>query len=162
MLFYSDEADYNLFAYIRNNGFIDVNVYSSRKGKPLTPDVGLIPTDEVIAYTNPYGDVVLHHYCLGSDIVYNTVLQELQDADWPNLFPVGEGACNPYTKMLRDPVLVDLHPRNPRGKSYPDVWLQYDPYSKTISVRVNDEDDDMGPVLFRMKKNRFIATYEVN
>lgn len=164
MLFYSDAENEELFAYIRNHGFIDVDTNSSCKGKPLSPSVSLIPTDEVVAYTNPYGDVVLYHYRLGDDVVYNTVLQELQDADWPNLFPVENGAWNPYTKMLRGPVLADLHPRVPSCASYPDVWLQYEPHSKVISVHVNDEDedDDMGPVLFRMKKDRFIATYEVH
>lgn len=161
MLFYSDTEDDELFAYIRNHGFISVDTHSSRKGKPLPPGVSLIPTDEVVAYTNPYGDVVLYHCRLGGNVVYNTVLQELQEADWPNLFPVENGAWNPYTKMLREPIRVDVNPVNHYYPRYPDVWLQYDPYSKTVSVRANDEDNEMGPVLFRMKKDAFTEEFEV-
>lgn len=161
MLFYSDTEDDELFAYIRNHGFISVDAQSARKGEPLQPSVSLIPTDEVLAFTNPYGDVVLYHYRLGDNVVYNTVLQELQEADFPNLFSVENGAWNPYTKMLRDPVLVDLDPSDHYHTRYPDVWLQYDPYSKGISVRVNDEDNNMGPVLFCMKKDAFIEEFEI-
>lgn len=161
MLFYSDTENEELFAYIRNHGFIDVDTRSPLKGEPLPPDVSLNPTEEVVAYTNPYGDIVLYHPRLGDNVVYNTVLQELQDADWPNLFSVENGAWNPYTKMIRDPVLVDLEPVDHYHTGYPGVWLQYDLCSKTVSVHANDEDNDMGPTLFRMKKDAFIDEFEI-
>lgn len=162
MLFYSDTEEGELFAHIRNRGFVCIDVYSPRLGEPKQPDESLIPTDEVTAYTNPYGDVLLEHPRMKKDVLYNTVLQEVVLADWPNLFATCAPGLNPYTEMLRGPVRSDLFHRDSCHASYPDVWLQYDPHSKEISVHVNDEDDDMGPVLFRMKKDRFITAYEVH
>ena len=159
MLFYSDTPDGELFAHIRNRGFVCVDVYSPRLGELLRPGERLTPTDEVTAYTNPYGDVLLEHSHMKKGVLYNTVLQEVVLADWPNLFATYTSEANPYTEMLHSPVLADLIPRDPRRPAYPDVWLQYNPQDKTITVRNND--DEMGMVLFRMKKDRFITAYEV-
>ena len=95
--------------------------------------------------------------------VYNTVLQEVVEADWVNLFSVDDGERNPYTEMLHGEVNVDLlsgvseNARDWKTVTRRNVWLQYEPKSKTIIVRKSKR----GPAIFDMRKDEFVDTFEV-
>lgn len=161
MLFYDYEDA--LCAYIRNRGFVCVDTSSSRFDEILEPGEDLTTCDEAAPYTNPYGDVLLVHEHLPYDMCYNTVLQALVPEEWHNMFTVEDGERNPYTEMLHGEVNADLvqpvpdEPGVGRRTLYRDVWLQYEPTSKTIIVRVVRG----GPAIFTMKKDEFIRTFEV-
>ena len=164
MLFYDYEDC--LCAYTRNRGFVCVDTSSSRFDERLEPGEALTMCDEAAPYTNPYGDVLLVHYRLPSDMCYNTVLQELVPEDWPNMFTVEDGERNPYTEMLRGEVNADLvqpvpdGPRVERKTIYRNVWLSYDKRSRMIHVH-RKNDSDVVTCLFVMKKDAFIRTYQV-
>lgn len=161
MLFYDDEDC--LCAYIRNRGFVCVDASSPRFDEPLPEHSSLITCDEAAPYTNPYGDVLLVHHRLPHGMCYNTVLQKMVPEDWHNMFTVEGGERNPYTEMLHGEVNVDLvqpvpdEPGVGRKTLYRNVWLQYEPTSKTIIVRVVRG----GPASFTMKKDEFIRLYHV-
>ena len=157
MLFYDYEDA--LCAYIRNRGFVCVDTSSSRFDEILEPGEDLTTCDEAAPYTNPYGDVLLVHHHLPPDMCYNTVLQELVPEDWHNMFSVEDGERNPYTEMLHGEVNADLIQPVPDELRilYRNVWLQYEPTSKTITVRAVRG----GPAISTMKKDRFARTYEV-
>lgn len=163
MLFY--DYDDCLCAYIRNRGFVCVDASSPRFDEPLPVHFDLTTCDEAAPYTNPYGDVLLVHEHLPTDMCYNTVLQDLVPEDWPNMFSVEDGERNPYTETLYGDVRVDLIPltdENPWGGcrvTHHDVWLSYDAVDKTI--RVNENRDNAVRALFDMEKYRFIRTYQV-
>lgn len=149
MLFYDHEGC--LCAYIRNRGFVYVDADSPRFDELLPAHVALTTCDEAAPYTNPYGDVLLVHHRLPSDMCYNTVLQELVPEDWPNMFAVEDGERNPYTEMLRGCVAVSLD----SGDDFFLGDLIYDRATKTIHC----EPDTGEP--FDMKKDVFIRTFEV-
>ena len=150
MLFYDYEDC--LCAYIRNRGFVCVDANSPRFDEPLPGYVSLTTCDEAAPYTNPYGDVLLVHHRLPSDMCYNTVLQKLVPEDWPNMFTVEDGGRNPYTEMLHGCVRVSL--KSVDGFFLGD--LTYDLKTKTIHC-----DLDTGES-FDMKKDEFIRTFEVS
>lgn len=162
MLFYDYEDA--LCAYIRNRGFVCVDTNSLYFDERLPAYATLTPCDEVESYTNPYGDVLLMHDHLPPELCYNTVLQELVEADWSNMFSVEYGEPNPYTEMLYGDVGVELLTRSDawcriRDKAYEGtpVLLSYDSKSKTISVcKPGDEPTH----LFDMRKDEFIDTFE--
>lgn len=161
MLFYDYEDC--LCAYIRNRGFVCVDADSLRFDEDLPAHSALSVCDEAAPYTNPYGDVLLVHHRLPPDMCYNTVLQELVTEDWPNMFTVEDGERNPYTDMLKGEVNADLYPTVPeemgieRKARYRNVWLSYEPTSKTIIARAVRG----GPALFTMKKDKFARAYDV-
>ena len=161
MLFYDCEDC--LCAYIRNRGFVCVDMSSSRFNEILEPGESLTTCDEAAPYTNPYGDVLLSHYRLPHDMCYNTVLQELVPVDWHNMFAVEDGERNPYTEVLYGGVNADLVQPVPNESRvepkilYRNVWLQYEPKSKTVIVRTMKG----APALFAMKKDDFIRLYHV-
>lgn len=163
MLFYDYEDC--LCAYVRNRGFVCVDANSPRFDEKPPVQFGLTTCDEAAPYTNPYGDVLLVHHRLPSDMCYNTVLQELVPEDWPNMFTVEDGEPNPYTEMLYGEVKADLVqpvPDEPwvEGKTlYRNVWLSYDEKNKTIHVRKRH--GDTTEHLFDMKKNEFVRLYRV-
>lgn len=160
MLFY-DYEDY-LCAYIRNRGFVCVDVDSPRFNENLPIHISLTTCDEAAPYTNPYGDVLLVHQHLPPDLCYNTVLQKLVPEDWPNMFTVEDGERNPYTEMLHGDVNADLVQPVPdelgveRKTLYRDVYLSYDERGKRVYVSSGDM-----KYLFDMKKDEFIHTYQV-
>ena len=164
MLFYDPEGC--LCAYIRNRGFVCVDALSSRFDEVLEPGEGLTTCDEVAPYTNPYGDVLLVHYCLPHDMCYNTVMQELVPEDLHNMFTVEDGERNPYTEMLFGEVNADLvqpvpdEPGVRRRTLYRNVWLSYDPKGKSVHVHT-ERDGDALTCLFAMKKDDFIRLYRV-
>jgi hypothetical protein len=164
MLFYDYENA--LCAYIRNRGFVCVDVSSHRFDEPLPAYVDLTTCDEVAPYTNPYGDVLLVHDRLPHDMCYNTVLQELVPEDWSNMFTVEDNEPNPYTEMLRGEVNADLVQPAPDGPwverktLYRNVWLSYDRGSRTIHVH-KKTDSGVATCLFYMKKDEFIRTHQV-
>lgn len=166
MLFY-DRNDF-VCAYIRNRGLVCVDTHSPRFDETLPPYASLTTCDEVAPYTNPYGDVLLVHEHLPHDMCYNTVLQELVDEDWSNMFTVEDGERNPYTDMLFGDVDAELRIRSDawcrvsgRVQEEAFVRLSYDQKSKMISV-YNPGDGSEEPVhLFDMRKDEFIDTFEV-
>lgn len=149
MLFYDYEDC--LCAYIRNRGFVCVDANSPRFDEELPMQFGLTTCDEVAPYTNPYGDVLLVHHRLPSDMCYNTVLQALVPEDWPNMFTVEDNEPNPYTEMLHGCVAVSLD----AGDAFFMGNLEYDRVTKTIHC-----EPDVGKP-FDMKKDEFIHTYRV-
>ena len=163
MLFYDYEDC--LCAYIRNRGFVYVDVNSPRFDELVPAYFDLTTCDEAAPYTNPYGDVLLVHHRLPPDMCYNTVLQELVPEDWSNMFTVEDGERNPYTEMLRGEVKADLvqpvpdEPWVEREPLYRDVWLSYDEKGKR--VHVHRCHGDTVSHLFDMKKDEFIHTYQV-
>lgn len=160
MLFYDYEGC--LCAYIRNRGFVCVDANSPRFDEPLPAYSELTTCDEGAPYTNPYGDILLAHYCLPPDLCYNTVLQKLVPEDWPNMFSVADGESNPYTEMLHGGVNADLvqyapdEPWVERKTLYRDVVLTYDEKGKRVYVSSGDLN-----YLFNMRKDEFIHTYQV-
>lgn len=164
MLFYDYEDC--LCAYIRNRGFVCVDADSPRFNEPLPAHLGVTTCDEAAPYTNPYGDVLLVHSRLPSDMCYNTVLQELVPEDWLNMFTVEDGERNPYTEMLRGEVNADLvqpvsdEPWAERKTLYRNVWLSYDRVGKRIHVHMKN-DSDVDTCLFDTKKDEFIHLYQV-
>lgn len=162
MLFYDYEGC--LCAYIRNRGFVCVDTNSLYFDERLPAYATLTPCDEVFSCTNPYGDVLLVHEHLPHDMCYNTVLQELIEADWSNMFSVEDGEPNPYTEMLYGDVKVELLIRSDAWCRVKDkthdgasVRLSYDSKGKTISVyNLGDEPTH----LFDMRKDEFIDTFE--
>lgn len=166
MLFYDREG--SVCAYIRNRGLVCVDTQSPHFGEPVPAYEPLTTCDEAAPYTNPYGDVLLIHSHLPHDMCYNTVLQELVDEDWPNMFTVEEGERNPYTDLLHGDVDAELLIRS-------DAWcrtanrvqdgviarLSYDSKSKMIGVyNVGDEGEEPTH-LFDMRKDEFIDTFMV-
>lgn len=154
-----------LCAYIRNRGFVCVDMPSPRFDELIEPGEELTTCDEAAPYTNPYGDVLLVHEHLPHDTCYNTVLQVLVDADWPNMFTVEDGERNPYTEMLHGDVDTNLLIRSDawcriKDKTYDGapVLLSYD--SKTKLIGVYDPGDEPTH-LFDMRKDEFIDTFEV-
>lgn len=164
MLFYDYEGF--LYAYIRNRGFVCVDTSSPRFDELLEPGEDLTTCDEAAPYTNPYGDVLLVHHRLPSDMCYNTVLQGLVPADWHNMFTVEDGERNPYTEMLHAEVNADLVQPVPDGPwierkiLYRNVWLSYDPKGKSIHVHTEKGGDAL-TCLFAMRKDDFIRLYHV-
>ena len=160
MLFYDYEDC--LCAYIRNRGFVCVDVNSPRFDEPLLTSVNLAVCDEAAPYTNPYGDILLVHSHLPLDMCYNVVLQKLVSEDWPNMFSVEDGERNPYTEMLRGDVNADLvqpvpyEPWAERKTLYRNVVLSYDEKGKRVYVFSGDM-----KYLFDMKKDEFLHTYQV-
>lgn len=160
MLFY--DRDGFMCAYIRNRGFVCVDTASSRFDETLEPGEGLTTCDEAAPYTNPYGDVLLSHYCMPCDMCYNTVMQKLVPEDWPNMFAVEDGERNPYTEMLYGDVNADLvqpvpdEPGVRRKTLYHNVRLSYDEKGKRVYVSSGDM-----KYLFDMKKDEFIHAYQV-
>ena len=160
MLFY--DYDDALCAYIRNRGFVCVDATSPRFDESLPTHSDLTTCDEAAPYTNPYGDILLVHDHLPSDMCYNTVLQGLVPEDWPNMFTVEDGERNPYTEMLRGDVKADLvqpvpdEPWVERKTLYRDVVLSYEKGSKMVYVSSGDM-----TYLFKMKKDEFVRTFEV-
>lgn len=160
MLFYDCEDC--LCAYIRNRGFVCVDASSPRFDEPLPAHAALTTCDEAAPYTNPYGDVLLVHEHLPTDMCYNTVLQELVPEDWPNMFTVEDGERNPYTEMLHGDVNADLvqpvpdEPWVGRKTLYRDVRLSYEGKSKRVYASSGDME-----YLFDMKKDEFVHTYQV-
>ena len=164
MLFYDYEDC--LCAHIRNRGFVCVDTSSSRFDEILEPGESLTTCDEAAPYTNPYGDILLVHHRLPHDMCYNTVLQDLAPEDWHNMFTVEDGERNPYTEMLHGEVNADLvqlvpdYPGVGRRVLYRNVWLSYDPKSKSVHVHT-ERDGDALTCLFAMKKDDFIRLYHV-
>lgn len=164
MLFYDDEDA--LCAYIRNRGFVCVDANSPRFDEPLPVHISLTTCDDAAPYTNPYGDVLLEHHRLPSDMCYNTVLQKLVPEDWHNMFTVEDGERNPYTEMLYGEVNADLvqpvpdEPGVGRKTLYRGVWLSYDPKGKSVHVHTERGGDAL-TCLFAMKKDEFIRLYQV-
>ena len=164
MLFYDYEDV--LYAYIRNRGFVCVDVNSPRFDEPLPAYTDLVVCDEVAPYTNPYGDVLLVHQSLPSDMCYNTVLQGLVPEDWHNMFTMEDGERNPYTEMLYGEVNADLvqpvpdEPWVERRVLYRNVWLSYERVGKKIHVHKKN-DSDVATCLFDMRKDEFIRLYQV-
>lgn len=160
MLFYDYEDA--LCAYIRNRGFVCVDADSPRFDELLPAHATLTTCDDAAPYTNPYGDVLLVHEHLPPDMCYNTVLQKLVPADWPNMFTVEDGERNPYTEMLHGDVNADLvqpvpdEPWVGRETLYRDVHLSYEGKSKRVYVSSSDM-----KYLFDMKKDEFVRTYQV-
>lgn len=157
MLFRDSDGD--VCAYIRNRGFVCVDQYSTRYGQDLPPQAVLRPECDCDVFTNPYGDVVLSHVCLGQQAVYNTVLQECQHAVWPNLFLVGEGERNPYTEMLRSPVRVRLcalqgGSLNKRTEDRV-VTVKYEPRNRRVFVF----EEGTRVLLFTLSKEELVNTY---
>ena len=167
MLFYDDEG--LLHAYIRNRGFVCVEADSARRGDDLRPGEHVVPTNECLVYTNPYGDLMLTSPRLAWGEAYNTVLQEIVEADWSNLFSVDDGEVNPYTEMLHGDVDAELLIRSDAWCRVKDkthdgapVRLSYDSKSKTISVYNPSDGCDEEPThLFDMRKDEFIDTFMV-
>ena len=166
MLFY-DQNDY-VCAYIRNRGLVCVDAHSPRFDEALPAYATLTTCDAVIPYTNPYGDVLLAHDHLPYDMCYNTVLQELIEADWANMFSVEDGERNPYTELLHGDVDVELLIRSDAWCRTEDkthdgalVRLSYDSKSKTISVYDPGDGSDDPAHLFDMRKDEFIDTFVV-
>lgn len=167
MLFYDDEG--LLHAYIRNRGFVCVEADSARCGDDLRPGEHVVPTDECLVYTNPYGDLMLTSPRLAWGKAYNTVLQEIVEADWSNLFSADDGEVNPYTEMIHGDVDVELRVRSDawcRAKGpirdYDSVHLSYDHKSKRIHVYSCDDGCDEEPThLFDMRKDELIDTFVV-
>lgn len=164
MLFYDYEDC--LCAYIRNRGFVCVDVSSPRFDEDLPAHTDLVVCDEAAPYTNPYGDVLLVHERLPHDMCYNTVLQDLVPEEWHNMFMVEYGERNPYTEMLNGEVNADLRQPTPydplvgRKTPYSDVWLSYDKGRRTIHVyKKNDSDEAIR--LFSMAKDEFTRIYRV-
>lgn len=163
MLFYDYEDA--LCAYIRNRGFVCVDVTRPRFDEPLPAHFSLATCDDAAPYTNPYGDVLLAHRCLPHDMCYNTVLQGLVPEDRHNMFTVEDGERNPYTDMLHGEVNADLvqpvpdEPWVERKILYRNVWLSYDEKNKRIHV--HEWHGDTMKHLFDMKKDEFIRTYRV-
>ena len=149
MLFYDYEGA--LCAYIRNRGFVCVDVNSPRFDEDLPTHFSLTTCDEAAPYTNPYGDVLLVHESLPHDMCYNTVLQDLVPEDWPNMFTVEDNEPNPYTEMLHGCVAVSLG----AGDEFFLGDLTYDRETKTIHC----EPDGGKP--FNMKKDEFVRTFQV-
>lgn len=165
MLFYDQEGF--LCAHIRNRGFVCVDTSSSRFDEILEPGEELTTCDEVAPYTNPYGDVLLSHYRLPYDMCYNTVLQELVEIDWPNMFSVDDGERNPYTEMLHGDVDAELLIRSDawcrvsgRVQESASTRLSYDPKSRLISVYNLGDGCDEPTHSFDMRKDEFIDTFE--
>lgn len=166
MLFYDLEG--YVCACIRNRGLVCVDDASPHFDELVPAYEPLTTCDEAAPYTNPYGDVLLDHSHLPHDMCYNTVLQELVDADWPNMFTVEDGERNPYTEMLHGDVDVELHIRS-------DAWcrvsgrvqegafmrLSYDRGNKRISVYNIGGEDEEPTHLFDMRKDEFIDTFMV-
>lgn len=164
MLFYDYEDC--LCAYIRNRGFVCVDANSPRFDERLPVHFDLTTCDEAAPYTNPYGDILLVHHHLPSDMCYNTVLQELVPEDWHNMFTVEDGERNPYTEMLFGEVQADLvqpvpdEPGVGRKTLYRGVWLSYDSKGKRVHVHT-EKDGDALTCIFAMKKDDFIRLYHV-
>lgn len=166
MLFYDYEGC--LCAYIRNRGFVCVDTSSPRFDELIEPGEELTTCDEAAPYTNPYGDVLLVHEHLPHDTCYNTVLQELVDEDWSNMFTVEDGERNPYTEMLHGDVDTNLLIRSDawcrvsgRVQEKALVRLSYDQKSKTISVCDPGDGSEEPTHSFDMRKDEFIDTFEV-
>lgn len=166
MLFY-DREDY-VCAYIRNRGLVCVDTHSPHFDEALPPYTSLTTCDEAAPYTNPYGDVLLVHSHLPHDMCYNTVLQELVDEDWSNMFSVEDGERNPYTEMLHGDVDVELLIRSDAWCRVKDkthdgalVRLSYDSKSKTIHVYNLNDGCEEPAHLFDMRKDKFVDTFEV-
>ena len=163
MLFYDYEDA--LCAYIRNRGFVCVDVDSPRFDEDLPAHFSLTTCDEAAPYTNPYGDVLLVHHRLPHGMCYNTVLQDLVPEDWHNMFTAEDNERNPYTDMLHGEVNADLGQPVPdelgvdRRILYRNVWLSYDEKSKR--VHVHEWHGDTTKHLFDMKKDEFIRLYQV-
>lgn len=149
MLFYDYEGC--LCAYIRNRGFVCVDVNSPRFDEELPMQFNLTVCDEAAPYTNPYGDVLLVHHRLPHDMCYNTVLQELVPEDWPNMFTVEDNEPNPYTEMLHGCVAVSLD----AGDGFFLGDLTYDRRTRMIHC-----EPDVGEP-FDMQKDEFLRTYQV-
>ena len=149
MLFYDYEGC--LCAYIRNRGFVCVDVNSPRFDEDLPMQFNLTVCAEAVPYTNPYGDVLLVHHRLPHDMCYNTVLQELVPEDWPNMFTVDDNEPNPYTEMLHGCVAVSLD----AGDKFFLGDLTYDRETRTIHC-----EPDVGEP-FDMQKDEFLRTYQV-
>ena len=166
MLFY-DQNDF-VCAYIRNRGLVCVDTNSPYFEEYLPAYSTFTTCDEAAPYTNPYGDVLLVHSHLPHDMCYNTVLQELVDEDWSNMFTVEDGERNPYTDMLHGDVDTELLVR-------PDAWcrvssrvpdgltvrLSYDSKGKTISVYDPGDGSEEPAHLFDMRKDEFVDTFDV-
>ena len=164
MLFYDREG--YVCACIRNRGLVCVDEASPHFNELVPAYEPLTTCDEAAPYTNPYGDVLLDHSHLPHDMCYNTVLQDLVDADWPNMFTVEDGERNPYTEMLYGEVNADLvqpvpdEPGVGRKTLYRNVWLSYDPKGKSVHVHT-ERDGDALTCIFAMKKDDFIHLYQV-
>lgn len=166
MLLYDREG--YVCAYIRNRGLVCVDEASPHFDEPVPAYEPLTACDEAAPYTNPYGDVLLIHSHLPHDMCYNTVLQELVDEDWSNMFTVEDGERNPYTDMLHGDVDAMLLIRSDawcrvsgRVQEKALVRLSYDQKSKTISVCDPGDGCDEPTHLFDMRKDEFIDTFEV-
>lgn len=149
MLFYDYEGC--LCAYIRNRGFVCVDANSPRFDETLPTYVGLTMCEEAAPYTNPYGDILLVHRRLPPGMCYNTVLQELVQEDWSNMFTVGDEEQNPYTEMLYGCVAVSL-------ESDDEFFLGDLTYNRKTRT-IHCEPDTGEP--FDMKKDEFVRTFEV-
>ena len=166
MLFY-DQNDF-VCAYVRNQGMVCVDAGSPYFAEHPPAHTPLTTCDESAPYTNPYGDVLLVHSHLPHDMCYNTVLQELVDEDWPNMFTVEDGEPNPYTEMLHGDVDVELLIRSDawcrvKDKTHDGAPVRLTYESKTKTIRVYDPGDSSDePVhLFDMRKDEFLDTFEV-
>lgn len=166
MLFYDQEG--YVCAYIRNRGFVCVDENSPELEESVPVRTDLTPVDDVDSYTNPYGDVLLVHDHLPHELCYNTVLQELVDADWPNMFSVDDGEPNPYTEMLYGNVDVELLIGSDAwcraSKMIRDgifVRLSYDSKTKLIGACNPADGEDEPSHLFDMRKDEFVDTFEV-
>lgn len=164
MLFYDREGC--VCAYIRNRGFVCVDMSSSRFDEILEPGEDLTTCDDSAPYTNPYGDILLVHERLPYDMCYNTVLQVLVPEDFHNMFIVEDGELNPYTEMLFGEVNADLvqpvpdEPGVERKTLYRNVWLSYDSKGKSVNVHTERGGDAL-TCLFAMRKDEFIRLYHV-
>lgn len=165
-MFYDQEG--YVCAYIRNRGFVYVDRNSPKLEESVPPHTNLTPADDVWSYTNPYGDVLLVHDHLPYETYYNTVLQELVDADWSNMFTVEDGELNPYTEMLHGEVDAVLLIRSDawcrvsgRVRESASARLSYDSKSKLIGVYDIGGGGEEPTHLFDMRKDEFIDTFEV-
>ena len=166
MLFYDREG--YVCACIRNRGPVYVDETSQHFDELVPAYEPLTMCDEAAPYTNPYGDVLLVHSHLPHDMCYNTVLQELVDVDWSNMFTVEDGERNPYTDMLHGDVDAELLIRSDAwcrvSGRVPDgltVRLSYDSKTKTIGVYDPGDGSEEPTHLFNMRKDEFIDTFEV-
>lgn len=166
MLFYDQEGC--VCAYIRNRGFVCVDENSSELEEGVPVRMDLTPVDDVDSYTNPYGDVLLVHDHLPHELCYNTVLQELVEIDWPDMFSVDDGEPNPYTEMLHGDVDAELLIRSDawcrvsgRVQDSASARLSYDSKTKLISVYNPGDGGDEPTHLFDMRKDEFVDTFEV-
>ena len=166
MLFY--DQDGYVCAYIRNRGLVCVDASSPHFDELVLAYEPLTTCGEVAPYTNPYGDVLLVNEHLPHDMCYNTVLQDLVDEDWPNMFTVEDGERNPYTEMLHGDVEAELLIRSDawcrtanRVQDSVIVRLSYDPKSKMIGVYNIGDEGEEPTHSFNMRKDEFIDTFMV-